>query len=413
MPTNKSNNVNNKKKNNSGAPNTPTSNAGAPNTTTSNAGATTTETSNAGPPTPAPSNAGAPTTAPRNAGATANNNRNNAAAAAPIKPNYKEQGNKYNPRNGPNNLKTAGNEKGPVMGFLNDVKDAIENKVATSINGLNSLSSGVEGIKDLQGASKWGMIFIIVISIIAIIMFAKFLVVKFYTHVEESPYLIQGTKNANHSVIISQDPESINYIPIKRSENEEGIELSYTFWCFYNDKQDRNGQWKHIFHKGNSTTFPNRAPGVWIHPVDNTFRVYMNTFNDILDFANNIPFPVKKWWHCAIVVQNKISHLEDNEELIYDKGKNHILDVYINGKLKKSHQLSGVPKQNNGDLWVNINGGFNGYLSKLKYYNRALQFTELETIVKDGPAKVMVSDTGEKPPYLDNNWWFDNDMEGN
>ena len=105
--------------------------------------------------------------------------------------------------------------------------------------------------------------------------------------------------------------------------------------------------------------------------------------------------------------------LEDNEELIYDKGKNHILDVYINGKLKRSHQLSGVPKQNNGDLWVNINGGYNGYLSKLKYYNRALNFTELETMVKDGPAKVITSDTGEIPPYLDDNWWFNNNMEGN
>ena len=56
-------------------------------------------------------------------------------------------------------------------------------------------------------------------------MFLKFLVVKYYTHVASSPYLIQGTKNANHSVIISQDPDSMNYIPIKRSENEEGIEL--------------------------------------------------------------------------------------------------------------------------------------------------------------------------------------------
>ena len=62
-------------------------------------------------------------------------------------------------------------------------------------------------------------------------------------------FLIEGTKNANHSVIISQDPDSMNYIPIKRSENEEGIELSYTFWCFYMDKQDNTNNWKHIFHK--------------------------------------------------------------------------------------------------------------------------------------------------------------------
>jgi len=413
MSTKNSNPANNTKKNNAGAPknnaatpkNGPKNNAPAPQQPKNNAGAT------------AINNGKKNNTAvgKNNAGLTKNN------AAAPIQPNnIKSQGNNNNPRkennlNGPNNL--TGNNKNtkekPKFGFLNDVKDAIENKVTSSINGLNSLSSGIEGMKNLEGASKWGMIFIIAIAIVAVIMIGKFLVVKYFTHVESSPFLIEGTKNANHSVIISQDPDSINYIPIKTSENEEGIELSYTFWCFYMDKQDNVNNWKHIFHKGNSTSYPNRGPGVWIHPSNNTFRVYMNTFEKILDYADDIPFPVKKWWHCAIVVQNKISHLEDNEELIYDKGKNHILDVYINGKLKKSHQLSGVPKQNNGDLWVNINGGYNGYLSKLKYYNRALTFSELETIVKDGPAKVITSDTGEIPPYLDDNWWFDNDMEGN
>ena len=413
MSTKNSNPVNNTKKNNAGAPknnaatpkNGPKNNAPVPQQPRNNAGAT------------AINNGKKNNTAvgKNNAGLTKNN------AAAPIQPNnIKSQGNNNNPRtennlNGPKNL--TGNNKNtkekPQFGFLNDVKEAIENKVTNSINGLNSLSSGIEGMKNLEGASKWGMIFIIAIAIVAVIMIGKFLVVKYFTHVESSPFLIEGTKNANHSVIISQDPDSINYIPIKTSENEEGIELSYTFWCFYMDKQDNVNNWKHIFHKGNSTSYPNRAPGVWIHPSNNTFRVYMNTFEKILDYADDIPFPVKKWWHCAIVVQNKISHLEDNEELIYDKGKNHILDVYINGKLKKSHQLSGVPKQNNGDLWVNINGGYNGYLSKLKYYNRALTFSELETMVKDGPAKVITSDTGEIPPYLDDNWWFDNDMEGN
>ena len=396
-------------KNNAGEPQT--SNTEAPTTTTSNAGTTVNNNGKKKNTAVVTNNVAAPKQ-PNNNKAQGNNNKGQGNNNNPITRNNKPG--KGNNLNGPNIL--TGNKKnnnGKVMGFLNDVKDAIENRVTNSINGINSLSSGVEGMKNLEGASKWGMIFLIAIAIVAVIMVGKALVVKYYSHVESSPFLIEGTKNANHSVIISQDPDSMNYIPIKRSENEEGIELSYTFWCFYMDKQDNDNNWKHIFHKGNSTSYPNRAPGVWIHPKDNTFRVYMNTFDKILDYADNIPFPVKKWWHCAIVVQNKISHLEDNEELIYDKGKNHILDVYINGKLKKSHQLSGVPKQNNGDLWVNINGGYNGYLSKLKYYNRALGFTELETMVKDGPAKVITSDTGEIPPYLDDNWWFNNDIEGN
>ena len=151
-------------------------------------------------------NAPAPQQSQNNAGTTGNNNgkknntpvgKNNAGvtknnAAAPK--NNKAQRNNNNPiegnnLNGPNIL--TGNKKnnnGKVMGFLNDVKDAIENRVTNSINGINSLSSGVEGMKNLEGASKWGMIFIIVIVIIAFIMVGKALVVKYYTHVESSPF---------------------------------------------------------------------------------------------------------------------------------------------------------------------------------------------------------------------------------
>ena len=62
-------------------------------------------------------------------------------------------------------------------------------------------------------------------------------------------------------------------------------------------------------------------------------------------------------------------------------------------------------KQNNGDLWVNLFGGFDGYLSKLRYYDEALEYEEIQGIVKEGPSKIITADTGELPPYLDNDWW--------
>ena len=61
---------------------------------------------------------------------------------------------------------------------------------------------------------------------------------------DKSPILIPHTKNAKHTVIISQD-DNINYIPLKRSEDEEGIELSYSFWTLVLDYDYKNGEWKH------------------------------------------------------------------------------------------------------------------------------------------------------------------------
>ena len=293
-------------------------------------------------------------------------------------------------------------------GFFNEIKNTFKNtgsKVSSTLTGISNMSA-MSNIKDMSGYAKYAFYFIYAIVLIVIIVIVKNIIVFYYNYVEDSPYLIAGTKNANHSVVISQDPGSINYIPIKKSENQNGIEFTYMFWCFYNDKQDNLKDWKHIFHKGNSDSLPSRAPGVWFHPSNNAIRVYMNTNNKILDYTDILDIPVKKWFHCTIVVQNKISHMDNDDGLIYEEGKNHVLDIYINGKLKKNHMLKGVPKQNDGDLWINSDGGYNGYLSKLKYYNRAIEFTELESIVNEGYAKVITSDTGEMPPFFNSQWWF-------
>ena len=70
-------------------------------------------------------------------------------------------------------------------------------------------------------------------------------------------------------------------------------------------------------------------------------------------------------------------------------------------------KFESVPKQNFGDVWINMNGGFEGYLSRLQYFRYALDYKEIESIVKAGPSKDVCGDTGELPPYLDDNWWFD------
>jgi hypothetical protein len=48
------------------------------------------------------------------------------------------------------------------------------------------------------------------------------------------------------------------------------------------------------------------------------------------------------------------------------------LEVYINGKLARNCELSSMPKMNEGDLYINLDGGFDGLLSQFRYHKKAL-----------------------------------------
>jgi hypothetical protein len=100
----------------------------------------------------------------------------------------------------------------------------------------------------------------------------------------------------------------------------------------------------------------------------------------------NIPF--KKWIHVAIRLQNKI------------------LDVYINGTLKTRTSFANVPKQNYGDVWVSKNGGFNGNISNLRYFDRALNAFQLSNITMTGPNMKPVPDVIDtSSDYLSSKWF--------
>jgi hypothetical protein len=206
----------------------------------------------------------------------------------------------------------------------------------------------------------------------------------------DSPWIIKKSKNAKNSKVITQDPKNENSITLYRSDNQhEGAEFTYSVWFVIENLEYKYGEWKHMFHKGNKTAEPNKAPGVFLHPTANDIRIYMNTISNPLEYVDIQNIPIKRWVHMAIVL------------------KGHNLDVYINGYLRKRHELSGPVKQNFGDIWLNLYGGFEGYMCRMRYYRHALEYNEVEDIVKGGPSLESCGDSGEKPPYLGDNWWFD------
>ena len=185
-----------------------------------------------------------------------------------------------------------------------------------------------------------------------------------------------------------------------KSKNElGGVEFSWAFWMYIEDWSFKYGQWKHILHKGNSSSWPNRGPGIWLHPKENIMRFYMNTYDSIAGNYIDIPsIPVKKWFHVVFSV-NQIT-----------------MDVHINGTLRKSLKLSSLPKQNFGDVFVMAFRGFDGYLSRLTYYNYLIPYSEIDGLVSQGPAKVDCQDKQLKkeiPPYLTPNWWINTYQSGN
>ena len=236
---------------------------------------------------------------------------------------------------------------------------------------------------------------IVVLVVFFIIVFIIKLIFKIIKRIENyrkgSPILVETIKSAKKRKVIRQYSGS-KYIKLKnllrRSKNEwGGIEFSYRLWFYIDDWTYKYGTWKHIFHKGNADSWPNRAPGAWFHPKKNILRVYMNTYREVAEYMDIPNIPIQKWVHLTVVCKDRS------------------LLIYINGQLRSKKLLSSIPKQNYGDLYINSFGGFSGYISRMVYHDFALSSIDVKKHIAEGPSKAPCPGTNITPPYLSTNWW--------
>ncbi len=229
-------------------------------------------------------------------------------------------------------------------------------------------------------------------------------VLAYFLKSDDSPHLIDGMVDASQMLIYPQDPAANDAVTIYRSSNAvDGIEFTWSVWIYINNldiisgKGPAAGTYKHIFSKGNSDmndkglVQPNNAPGLYIAPNTNALVVIMNTFDVINDEVIIPDIPLNKWVNVIISCQNTT------------------LDVYINGVVTRSVQLLGVPKQNYGDVYVGMNGGFDGYISNLWYYNYALGTTAIQNLSAAGPNTKFVGGNqlvDKMFNYLSMRWYF-------
>jgi hypothetical protein len=223
-------------------------------------------------------------------------------------------------------------------------------------------------------------------------------IVSYIFSSNDSPRLINGMIDATQQTIIPQDPSKNGAKTIYRSVNaNDGIEFTWSVWIFISNLQINHNIYKHIFSKGNSDLDrngliqPNNAPGLYIAPNTNALVVIMNTFNVINEEITIPNIPINKWVNVIIRCQNTT------------------VDVYINGTIARSINLVGVPKQNYGDVFVAMNGGFSGYISNLWYYNYSLGTAAIQNLQEKGPNTKLIGSNSLNDPrhdYLSLRWFF-------
>ncbi len=292
--------------------------------------------------------------------------------------------NNLNNNNLNNNLNQLNNE----LSNNNGTNNNSNNKKGLFNSAKNTVSEYTEEVSSNETLMLIIKVVLVLIFVVILINIIRYFYVKWDIDGTRNPMLIDGSKNAKNAMVISQDPNHTNYVPIKRSVNQDGIEFSYAFWFLITDFSYKQGEWKHMFHKGNSSSYPNRAPGVWIHPNTNMVRIYMNTMKTLLEYVDIDNIPLRKWVHMVIVLKNRN------------------LLIYVNGYLKIKKELSSLPRQNYGNVWTNMYGGFEGYIAKLQYFDHAIEPGLIEHLVKTGPGTGNCIDTNEVPPYLDDSWWL-------
>ena len=262
---------------------------------------------------------------------------------------------------------------------------------------FNSFSTNRGTPESNSLVSKFAFILLVIFGFMILLRVGLY-VCSWLFNPDQSPHLIDGMVDATQLIVFPQDPSSNNAKTIYRSINEnDGIEFTWSVWIYINNLQYLEGQYKHIFYKGNSDlnenglNFPNNAPGLYIAPNTNSLVVMMNTYNSINEEVVIPGIPLNKWINVIIRCQNTT------------------LDVYINGTITRSVNLMGVPKQNYGNVYVGMNGGFNGNISNLWYYDYALGITEIQNISTDGPNTYMIGSNGmslRNPDYLSLRWYF-------
>ena len=208
--------------------------------------------------------------------------------------------------------------------------------------------------------------------------------------------------------------------------SETGREYTYNMWFNIRDWESGYGQPKCVLHRaskdptGSAPDCPSN-PSIWFYPTENKMMVRVSTMkSDSEDYDPNVypeydikalgkgrnerytivnplykgnidqgtgrpkyldttyacdigNLPLQRWVQVTVVMWNRT------------------LDIYVNGKLVRSCVLPGIPLHDDAALskvfigTKNATHAFNGHISRVKYYNRAITAQEAMDLYVKGP----------------------------
>jgi hypothetical protein len=240
----------------------------------------------------------------------------------------------------------------------------------------------------------------------AVLMGGKGILDAAATYSESTVMLLP--KLYNSAKVINQDPNQQNSITIYPSTNApSGLEFSYSCFLLLDNKnfQGSSKGLRHVFHKGSPVYKPLMCPGVFVRNNENSLVIYMNEAAHWDTYCEIPSIPVGKWMHLAIVVRNMN------------------VDIYLNGNVAHRMTLSSIPRQNFGDIYVfknehfsdkqtappgkeiDVVGAASGFISRLQYTGYALNYEQIDRMVRQGPSTELDSSEINLPPYLTDSWW--------
>lgn len=272
------------------------------------------------------------------------------------------------------------------------------------------MSSNNASMRNNNSPNK-SMFGILIIGVVVVILmfFIYSTYTSYKTYQKDSPYLIDGITDGT----VSQKFSSYQLVPA--SSSAYGTEFTYSFWIFIKDTNfssttstcstGSSSPLLHVFHKGSYDYIPSggtqtkdvyypllQMPGVWLYPNTNKLNIRFNTYENVVETSDVGNIPLNMWVNVIIVlIGNSV-------------------DVYVNGNLKKRTKLSGVPKINYGDFYTSNWGGFQGYLSRLRYFNYAIQPFMIDQLFNMGPSTSFATNINQAltdpSAVLSQNYWM-------
>jgi len=292
-------------------------------------------------------------------------------------------------------------------------------------NNNNSKSNTNNSKSNIESFYKKHKIIIISCIILLILIIVSVILYYYYKNVYNVHLYIEEQDSNKPFKISDEDIKS----------PKDGYNYSMMFFIYLDDYTENFKYWKHVMHKGNelrdldllkynewndlTTDIYEQSPGLWINPTNTNLRISFNTeiYKDFCHLHNtssgcnnntyckwtgykcinndehatnmeysqslkdkhtnrieylDIEIPYKKMTHIGFVLENKV------------------LNVYLNGKLRKIHKFMGEPIYNDNMMFFNYPTSYNGSLFNYYYIPYQINSEEVLKYSNDIPNNKLI-----------------------